>query len=128
MLNRSLFKRLTSVLAAVGVLAVAGSVSASNRMGTITELTIGTNTTARVAVTGTTSGPRPTCHNTDPAHATFYAFSVADSKGKALFAALQAAQLAGKRVTVHGDSATCTDVVSTTLKLETLTLLQVWTN
>lgn len=131
MLTRTSFKHRLSTLAMAGLLALAGSASATSRQGTVTDLIVHRNAAARVGITGATTGTRPACHNSGyPAH---YAFSIADDRGKALFAALQAAQLAGKQVILNGTGSNdCTTLTygnpQGSINIETLDTLILFTN
>ncbi len=90
---------------------------------TIVDLTIDGAQYARVALKTAPTGARPACHN---AYFTnHYAFDISTAKGKALFSALQAAQLSGKAVTIYGTT-TCTDLGGGNV-IETLATLALWT-
>ena len=91
---------------------------------TVVDLTIEGTQSARVALsTPVESKGRPTCHVA--AYFSHYAFDISTAKGKALFSALQAAQLSGKKVSIVGQFA-CTDLGNGVV-IETLGTLTLWT-
>ena len=112
-------------LLAVGLLGSRPADASGTDRALLVDLTIEGTQHARVAlsVAPNFAVTRPSCHNAG--FATHYAFDTSTAKGKTLFSALQAAQLAGKFVTITGANS-CTNIGSVTL--ETVASLTVWTN
>jgi hypothetical protein len=121
-LRQSLLRHLFSACTLAGVLGLASAASASSATNTIFDITIEGTNHARVFLAGSAIGGRPACHSS--AYPSHYQWDISTSKGRAMLAALQGAQLAGKRVFLAG-ATTCTTALAT---IETLTSVTVWTN
>lgn len=115
-------KNLFALITAATVSLFANAASATGTTNVISDITVEGSYYARVAMAGSPIGGRPACHNA--AYTVHYQWDITTSKGKAMLSLAQAAQLAGKRVTVTG-SGTC---VTGNASIEMLNSITLWTN
>lgn len=124
-MNKLISTIVASVIAASTVLSVGATANASSQtFAKISDITIEgpNNNTARVALAVPTIGGRPACHTAN--FTVHYAIDLSTNAGKAQLAGLQAAQLAGKQISIVGSN-TCINFNG--FSLEGIQALTTWT-